>query len=218
MARALRARALAASLIAASRSAFCALRSALCALRSALCARRRGRCAPVCRAGQPLAAIAASRYALGADGVGAARPGACGSLVGAERAAQGADGVAAARPGAYCAPFPILAHVGSWWWGCRRRRAQRAARDARCNACFELLPRSRVEGSGKVIMTRVRPPNDRMPLPHVQCESVRRVTGTGAPSPQATPVPPTGSARTATVRAAAVLTGVLVVGQSCLTQ
>ena len=158
------------------------------------------------------------RYALGVDGVGAARPGACGSLVGAERAAQGADGVAAARPGAYCAPFPILAHVGSWWWGCRRRRAQRAARDARCNACFELLPRSRVEGSGKVIMTRVRPPNDRMPLPHVQCESVRRVTGTGAPSPQATPVPPTGSARTATVRAAAVLTGVLVVGQSCLTQ
>ena len=31
------------------------------------------------------AAIAASRYALGADGVGAARPGACGSLVGASR-------------------------------------------------------------------------------------------------------------------------------------
>ena len=30
----------------------------------------------MCRAGQPLAAIAASRYALGADGVGAARPGA----------------------------------------------------------------------------------------------------------------------------------------------
>ena len=40
-----------------------------------------------------------------------------------------------------------------------------------------------------VIMTRVRPPNARMPPPHVQCESVRRVTGTGAPSPQAKPVP-----------------------------
>ena len=104
MARALRARAPAASLIAASRSALCALRSALCALRSALGARRRARCALVCRAGQPLAAIAASRYVLGADGVGAARPGACGSLIGASRYALGADGVAAARPGAYFTP------------------------------------------------------------------------------------------------------------------
>ena len=57
----------------------------------------------MCRAGQPLAAIAASRYVLGADGVGAARPGACGSLIGASRYALGADGVAAARPGAHCA-------------------------------------------------------------------------------------------------------------------
>ena len=91
MARALRARAPAASLL------------ALGARRLALGARCRGRCAPVRRAEQPLAAIAASRYVLGADGVGAARPGACGSLIGASRYALGADGVAAARPGAHCA-------------------------------------------------------------------------------------------------------------------
>ena len=95
MARALCARAPAASLIAASRSALCARRSAPRALRA---------CVP----GQGSrwlrgCAIAASRYALGADGVGAARPGACGSLIGASRYALGADGVAAARPGAYCA-------------------------------------------------------------------------------------------------------------------
>eukprot|EP00964_Phaeocystis_antarctica_P147170 scaffold113670_cov33-Phaeocystis_antarctica.AAC.1 len=46
-----------------------------------------------------------------------------------------------------------------------------------------------------------------MPPGHVQCKSARRVTATGAPPSQATPVPPTGSARTATVRAAAVRTG-----------
>ena len=50
----------------------------------------------MCQAAQPLAAIAASRYALGADGVGAARPGACGSPVAASRCALGADGVGAA--------------------------------------------------------------------------------------------------------------------------
>ena len=55
----------------------------------------------MCRAAQPLAAIDGSRYALGADGVGAARPGACGSPVAATRCALGADGVGAARPGAY---------------------------------------------------------------------------------------------------------------------
>ena len=55
------------------------------------------RCAPVHRAGQPLAAIAASRYAL--------RPCACGSLFAASRYALGAEGVGAARPGAYmCSP------------------------------------------------------------------------------------------------------------------
>ena len=52
-----------------------------------------------------LGARASSRYALGADGVGAARPGACGSPVAASRCALGADGIGAARPGAYmCSP------------------------------------------------------------------------------------------------------------------
>ena len=50
-------------------------------------------------------------------------------------------------------------------------------------ANFELLPRSRVEGGGQVIMRRMRPPNARMPPLHLQCESARRVTGMGAPSP-----------------------------------
>ena len=48
-----------------------------------------------------LAASVASRYALGADGVGAARPGARGSRVTASRYALGAQGGGAARPGAY---------------------------------------------------------------------------------------------------------------------
>ena len=89
---ALRARAPAASLITASRSALGAEGAAR------LCTLHRG---------QPLAAIAASRYALGADGVGAARPGACGCLIAASRYALGAEGVGAARPGAYmcCAPI-----------------------------------------------------------------------------------------------------------------
>ena len=49
----------------------------------------------------PLAASVASRYALGANGVGAARPGARGSWVPASRYALGAEGAGAARPGAY---------------------------------------------------------------------------------------------------------------------
>ena len=52
-----------------------------------------------------VAASVASRYALGADGVGAARPGARGSRVTASRYALGAEGGGAARPGAYmCSP------------------------------------------------------------------------------------------------------------------
>ena len=52
-----------------------------------------------------MAASVASRYALSADGVGAARPGARGSQVTASRYALGAEGGAAARPGAYmCSP------------------------------------------------------------------------------------------------------------------
>ena len=48
-----------------------------------------------------MAASVASRYALGADGVGAARPGARGSRVTASRYALGAEGGGAARSGAY---------------------------------------------------------------------------------------------------------------------
>ena len=48
-----------------------------------------------------VAASVASRYALGADGVGAARPGARGSRVTASRYALGAEGGGAARSGAY---------------------------------------------------------------------------------------------------------------------
>ena len=59
----------------------------------------------MCQAAQPLAVIAASRYALGADGVGAARPGACGSPVAASRCALGTKGLGAARPSAHmCSP------------------------------------------------------------------------------------------------------------------
>ena len=62
-----------------------------------------------------LAASVASRYALGADGVGAARPGARGSRVTASRYALGAEGGGAARPGAYmCSPRKRTAHVVSW--------------------------------------------------------------------------------------------------------
>ena len=140
----------AASLISASRYALGARRTALRAEGAA----RRGRCAPVCRAAQPLAAIDGSRYALGADGVGAARPGACGSPVAASRCALGADGVGAARPGAYMlSPPRKRARVASWWWGCRRRRALRADRDACRKARFALLPRARMgRGVSGIIM------------------------------------------------------------------
>ena len=145
---------------------------------------------------------AASRYALGDGGVGAARPAPAASLISASRYALGArrsapralracvPGGAAAgchrrlalrarrrwrgrcapgrlwQPGrrlalrarrrrhGRCAPGrlgaymcmlspPITARVASWWWGCRRRRALRAARNARCKARFALLPRAR---------------------------------------------------------------------------
>ena len=81
----------AASLISASRYALGARRSAPRALRACVLG----------WAAQPQAAIAASRYALAAEGVGAARPGACGSLFAASRYALGDEGVGAARPGAY---------------------------------------------------------------------------------------------------------------------
>ena len=70
------------------------------ALRSGPC---EGAARLVHRAGQPLAAIAASRYAP--------RPCACGSLVATSRYALGTEGVGAARPGAYmcCSPDNLRA-------------------------------------------------------------------------------------------------------------
>ena len=91
-----------------------------------------------------MAASVASRYALGADGVGAAHPGARGSRVTASRYALGAEGGGAARPGAYMCSPRNCARCLLGEWACRRRRALRAAREARCKACFELLPRARV--------------------------------------------------------------------------
>ena len=56
-----------------------------------------------------MAASVASRYALGADGVGAAHPGARGSRVTASRYALGAEGGGAVRPGAcMCSPRNCL--------------------------------------------------------------------------------------------------------------
>ena len=71
--------------------------------------------------GQPeVAASVASRYALGADGVGAVRPGARGNRVTASRYALGAEGGALrTRTPTTCA-LRVTAHVVSWgWWGCR---------------------------------------------------------------------------------------------------
>ena len=69
-------------------------------------------------------------------------PVAAGSLPRATRAAPKAGALRARAP--TCA-LRVTAHVVSWGeWACRRRRALRAAREARCKACFELLPRARV--------------------------------------------------------------------------
>ena len=114
--------------------------------RLALRARRRGRCAPVPhRVGQPLAAIAASRYALGANGVGAARPGAGGSLIASSRYALGTKGVGATRPSAHmCTPGCarcLLGMVGMSKTSCA----------ARCLTCsVQGLLRAPAEGEGGV--------------------------------------------------------------------
>ncbi len=73
-----------------------------------------------------MAASVASRYALGADGVGAAHPGARGSRVTASRYALGAEGGGAARPGAYmCSPRNcarcLLGEVGMSKTSCAAR-------------------------------------------------------------------------------------------------
>ena len=69
-------------------------------------------------------------------------PVAAGSLPRATRSAPKAGALRARAP--TCAPR-VTAHVVSWGeWGCRRSRVLRAAREARCKACFELLRRARV--------------------------------------------------------------------------
>ena len=71
-------------------------------------------------------------------------PVAAGSLPRATRSAPKAGALRARAP--TCAPR-VTAHVVSWGeWGCRRSRVLRAAREARCKACFELLPRAITSG------------------------------------------------------------------------
>ena len=66
-------------------------------------------------AAAPAGGVTASRYALGAEGGGAV------------------------RPGAYmCSPRNCARCLLEGMWACRRRRVLRAAREARCKACFEL--------------------------------------------------------------------------------
>ena len=76
-----------------------------------------------------------------------------------------------------------------------RRRALRAARDARCKARFALLPRARVGRGGPDIIMRERSGNACVLPEHVQCASARSAAGIGAPSPQARPIPRTLSAQ-----------------------
>ena len=177
--------------------------------RSAHGAPRRGRCAPVCRAAQPLAAIAASRYALGADDVGAARPGACGSQVAASRYALGAEGVGAARPGAYMLPpRPPLMRALPLGGGdvedvvrftlletLLARRASRSCRGRGWGGVVQTSSCASVRGNACVLPQ------------HVQCASARSAAGIGAPSPQARPIPRAFSARAPALRAGAVRTG-----------
>ena len=82
-----------------------------------------------------MAASVASRYALGADGVGAARPGARGSRVTASRYALGAEGGGAARPGAYMLSPPdncarCLLVVGTSKTSCASRCSRRSVQGA----------------------------------------------------------------------------------------
>ena len=122
--------------------------------------RARGRAARLCvpRGAQPLAAIAALRYALGADGVGAARLGACGSQVAASRYALGAEGMGAARPGAYMlSPPPITCARCLLVVGMSKTSLRFALLETLgARRCFALLPRARVGRGGPDIIMRER--------------------------------------------------------------
>ena len=132
-------------------------------------------------------------------------PAAAGSLPRATRSALKAWALRARAP--MCSPTLTCARVASWWWGCRRRRALRAARDARCKARFALLPRARVGRGGPDIIMRERSGNACVLPQHVQCASARSAAGIGAPSPQARPIPRAFSACAPALRAGAVRTG-----------
>ena len=93
-----------------------------------------------------MAASVASRYALGADGVGAAHPGARGSRVTASRYALGAEGGGAARLGAYMCS-PRNAHVVSWG-GVGMSKTSCAARCSR--GSVQGVLRAPAEGEGGV--------------------------------------------------------------------
>ena len=103
------------------------------------------------------ASLRVTRSAPMAWALRARAPVAAGSLPRATRSAPKAGALRARAP--TCA-LRVTAHVVSWGeWGCRRRRALRAAREARCKACFELLPRARV--GWHTTRTSVPPPTPR---------------------------------------------------------
>ena len=96
-----------------------------------------------------MAASVASRYALGADGVGAGAPGRPWQpRVTASRYALGAEGGGAARPGAYmCSPRSCARCLLGGEWGCRRSRVLRAAR---ARGSVQGVLRAPAEGEGGV--------------------------------------------------------------------
>ena len=74
-----------------------------------------------------------------------------------------------------------LARAASWWWGRQRRRALRAARDARCKARFALLPRamalsSRLDQVSPRCWLNTSPPR-RRDAPHAHDAGAERARG-----------------------------------------
>ena len=120
-----------------------------------------------------MAASVASRCALSADGVGAARPGSRGSQVTVSRYALGAEGGGAARPGAYmCSPRYcarcLLGGVGMSKTSCA----------ARCSrGSVQRVLRAPAEGEGGVA--------HRENLSATASATLERSTGTVAPGKRA---------------------------------